>query len=113
MQAPGEGTRPTAAWLVINERVLSSLVAAKNRDSTDGGWAVRSFCRVWGWEGKGGPQMAEPFDTAPRGNGIGAAMSSSPWERVWNGDEDVATPFHAGGSIQRLPHGWGGVTECR
>ena len=22
-------------------------------------------------------------------------MSSSPWERLWNGDEDVATPFHA------------------
>ena len=20
-------------------------------------------------------------------------MSSSPWERFWNGDEDVATPF--------------------
>jgi hypothetical protein len=20
-------------------------------------------------------------------------MSSSPWERLWNGDEDVATPF--------------------
>jgi hypothetical protein len=24
-------------------------------------------------------------------------MSSSPWERLWNGDEDVATPFHVGG----------------
>jgi hypothetical protein len=70
--------------------------AAKNRDSTDGGWAVRSLCRIWGWEGKGGPQMGEPFDTAPRWNGFGAAMSSSPWEWVWNGDEDVATPFHAG-----------------
>jgi hypothetical protein len=23
-------------------------------------------------------------------------MSSSPWEWLWNGDEDVATPFHAG-----------------
>ncbi len=23
-------------------------------------------------------------------------MSSSPWERLWNGDEDVATPFHWG-----------------
>jgi hypothetical protein len=22
-------------------------------------------------------------------------MSSSPWEWLWNGDEDVATPFHA------------------
>jgi hypothetical protein len=27
---------------------------------------------------------------------FGAAMSSSPRERLWNGDEDVATPFHAG-----------------
>jgi hypothetical protein len=24
-------------------------------------------------------------------------MSSSPWEWLWNGDEDVATPLHAGG----------------
>ncbi len=23
-------------------------------------------------------------------------MSSSPWERLWNGDEDVATPLRAG-----------------
>jgi hypothetical protein len=23
-------------------------------------------------------------------------MSSSPCEKLWNGDEDVATPFHAG-----------------
>jgi hypothetical protein len=91
----------------------ASREAAKNRDSADGGWAVRSFCRVWGGEGQGGPQMGEPFDTSPRWNGFGAAMSSSPWERVWNGDEDVATPFHAGGRLQRLPHGWGGVTECR
>jgi hypothetical protein len=27
---------------------------------------------------------------------IGAAMSSSPWERLWNGDEDVAAPFRVG-----------------
>ena len=32
------------------------------------------------------------------GMAFGAAMSSSPWERFWNGDEDVATPFHAGPS---------------
>ena len=30
-------------------------------------------------------------------------MSSSPWERLWNGDEDVATPFHAGGSVDMRP----------
>jgi hypothetical protein len=23
-------------------------------------------------------------------------MSSSPWEWLWNGDEDVASPFHVG-----------------
>jgi hypothetical protein len=27
-----------------------------------------------------------------RGHDFGAAMSSSPWDRLWNGDEDVATP---------------------
>jgi choline dehydrogenase-like flavoprotein len=32
----------------------------------------------------------------PFGNGTGAAMSSSPFERLWNGDEDVAIPFHTG-----------------
>jgi hypothetical protein len=30
----------------------------------------------------------------PFGNGFGAAMSSAPWARLRNGDEDVATPFH-------------------
>jgi hypothetical protein len=35
-------------------------------------------------------------DTASKGNGFGAAMSSSPWEQLGNGDEDVASPFHAG-----------------
>ncbi len=49
----------------------------------------------------------------PFENGNGVAMSSSPWEQAREGDEDVATPFHAGGGIQRLSHGWGGVTECR
>jgi hypothetical protein len=33
-------------------------------------------------------------------------MSSSPWEWLWNGDEDVATPFHAGAVSQRS-HGVG------
>ena len=32
----------------------------------------------------------------PFENGNGAAMSSSPWEWLWNGDEDVDTPFHVG-----------------
>ena len=36
------------------------------------------------------------LDTAPFWNGFGAAMSSSPWEGLWNGGEDVATPLHAG-----------------
>jgi hypothetical protein len=27
---------------------------------------------------------------------IGAAMSPSPWERLWNGDEDVTAPFRVG-----------------
>ena len=36
------------------------------------------------------------LDTAPVEKGNGVAMSSSPCERLWNGDEDVATPFHAG-----------------
>ncbi len=32
----------------------------------------------------------------PIWKGFGVAMSSSPWEWLWNGDEDVATPLHAG-----------------
>jgi hypothetical protein len=35
--------------------------------------------------------MLPPFE-----NWNGAAMSSSPWEWLWNGDEEVATPFLAG-----------------
>ncbi len=37
-------------------------------------------------------------------------MSSSPWEWLWNGNEDVATPFHLGAvSISALfnPEGLG------
>ena len=41
-----------------------------------------------------------PLDTAPFGNGFGAATSSSPWERLWKGDEDVAAPF------QKREHGF-------
>ena len=33
---------------------------------------------------------------APFGKGVGEAMSSSPREWLWNGDEDVATPLRAG-----------------
>jgi hypothetical protein len=29
------------------------------------------------------------------------AMSSSPWERLRNGDEDVATPFHGVAVLRR------------
>ena len=41
MHAPGEGTRPSDPWLVLNERVLSSLVARK-------GPKTRSTRRVTG-----------------------------------------------------------------
>ncbi len=43
------------------------------------------------WEG----EFAAHLDTAPFWKGFGVAMSSSPWEWLWNGDEDVASPFHA------------------
>jgi hypothetical protein len=29
-------------------------------------------------------------------------MSPSTWKRLWNGDEDVATPFHAAAVIPSL-----------
>ena len=41
MHAPGEGTRPSDPWVIINERVLSSLVAKK-------GPKTRSTRRVTG-----------------------------------------------------------------
>jgi hypothetical protein len=44
------------------------------------------------------------LDTAPIWKGFGAAMSSSPWEWLWNGDEDVATPFHAGAVSRCAPN---------
>jgi hypothetical protein len=41
---------------------------------------------------------------APHWNDFGAVMSSSPADRLWNGDEAVATRFHAGGWVwMRLP----------
>ncbi len=45
--------------------------------------------------GARGLQNRAHLDTGPLWKGFGAAMSSSPWERLWNGDEDVATPFPA------------------
>jgi hypothetical protein len=36
------------------------------------------------------------IDTSAFWKGFGVAMSSSPWEGLWKGDEDVATPSHAG-----------------
>jgi hypothetical protein len=50
------------------------------------------------------------LDTAPFWKGFGASMSSSPWEWLWNGDEDVATPFHAG-EVSRCAHG--GISGMR
>ena len=47
------------------------------------------------------------LDTAPIWKGFGAAMSSSPWERLWKGDEDVATPFLAG-AVSRCARAGGG-----
>jgi hypothetical protein len=44
------------------------------------------------------------LDTTPFWKGFGAAMSSSPWEWLWNGDEDVATPSHKGAGA-RSAHG--------
>ncbi len=40
-------------------------------------------------------EHSHPY-TAPFGNGFGAAMSSSPGERLWNGDADVATLYLRG-----------------
>jgi hypothetical protein len=42
------------------------------------------------------PESRAHPDNAPFWKGFGVAMSSSPWEWLWNGDEDVATPFLAG-----------------
>ena len=33
------------------------------------------------------------LDTAPFSKGFGAAMSSSPWKWLWNGDEDIVAPI--------------------
>jgi hypothetical protein len=42
----------------------------------------------------------------PFWKGFGAAMSSSPWEWLWNGDEDVATPLHAGAVLWEEFEDW-------
>ena len=49
-------------------------------------------------------------DTAPGGNHFGAAMSASPRDRLWNGDEDVATPVRAGADPSL---GWVTVEQLR
>jgi hypothetical protein len=38
-------------------------------------------------------------------------MSSSPWERLWTGDEDVATPFPVVASIKVRPPQDGNATS--
>jgi hypothetical protein len=42
------------------------------------------------------------LDTASNGNGFGAAMSSLLWERLRNGDEDVASPFRMENRMNRI-----------
>ncbi len=49
-------------------------------------------------------------DTVPGGNPFGAAMSVSPRDRLSNGDEDVATPVHAGADPAL---GWVTVEQLR
>jgi hypothetical protein len=60
MHAPGEGTRPTAPWLLLNEPVLSSLVEAK------GERADTFFFRSWPFQ----PQRGDPRQpgASPRGS---------------------------------------------
>jgi hypothetical protein len=60
-----------------------------------------------GWDRRGG---RAPVEKPPYGKGFRAAMSSSPWEGLWNGDEDVAAPFGMGtvficahGMLGRVP----------
>jgi hypothetical protein len=54
---------------------------------------------AWGHAAcSGSCQLPEPSCQ----NRFGAAMSSSPWEWLRNGDEDVATPFHAGAGGRSL-----------
>ena len=53
------------------------------------------------------PELAH-LDAAPKGNGFGEAMSSSPRERLRNGDVDVATPFHAAKCRDAPPFGSSG-----
>jgi hypothetical protein len=52
--------------------------------------------------------MGNP-DAAPGENGFGATISSSSREGLWDGDEDVATPFHKG-SVEMCPD-TGGVAH--
>jgi hypothetical protein len=54
--------------------------------------------------------ISELSNTARFGNRFGAAMSSSPRNRLGNGDEDVATPVHAGADPSR---GWVTVEQLR
>ncbi len=55
------------------------------------------------WNMAAGNLFRAHLDTAPFEKGNGVAISSSPCERLWNGDEDVATPFHAG-AVSRCTH---------
>jgi hypothetical protein len=62
------------------------------------------FPAAWGHAAyRGSFQSPVPRGTAPLWKGFGAAMSSSPWGWLRNGDEDVATPFHAG-AVSRCAH---------
>ena len=49
------------------------------------------------------------LNTAPVGQGFGAAMSSSPGATLWNGDEDVAAPFRVGAVPWCAPSRLGGL----
>jgi hypothetical protein len=63
---------------------------------------VCPHCCVRGSAG-GSPRLGAHLDTARFWKGSGAAMSSSPWVWLWNGDEDVATPFLMGAVSRCAP----------
>jgi hypothetical protein len=86
------GTEPAAMVLRLENdldrrRLDWTNAVARRRDAE----ALVAF-QVSGAGGSSGGFSTRP----PLERGFGAAMSSSPGERLWNGDEDVATPLPAG-----------------
>jgi hypothetical protein len=102
VKARGPRSTPEALKRVARGAKQPRVLGTEGGTYPDRGCRVRNLRRLPRLCGARAQHLRARLDPAPFWKGFGAAMSSSPWEWLWIGDEDVATPLH-GGSVKMRP----------